>query len=119
MIKVALKGLLGRKLRAALTALAIVLGVAMVSGTFVLTDTIQKAFDGVFASSYRQTNVVVSGREIVKGSRQRGNLRTYAEVEPYFDGLELAEPGITRVPAWRPGCCRHRSTAIRWRRSSS
>ena len=34
MIKVALKGLAGRKLRAALTALAIVLGVAMVSGTF-------------------------------------------------------------------------------------
>ena len=31
---------LGRKLRALLTALAIVLGVAMVSGTFVLTDTI-------------------------------------------------------------------------------
>ncbi len=38
---VALKGLAGRKLRAFLTALAIVLGVAMVSGTYVLTDTIK------------------------------------------------------------------------------
>ena len=36
MIRVALKGLASRKLRAALTALAIVLGVAMVSGTYVL-----------------------------------------------------------------------------------
>ena len=43
MRRVALKGLLGRKLRATLTAIAIVLGVAMVSGTFVLTDTIEKA----------------------------------------------------------------------------
>ena len=39
MIRVALKGLLGRKLRAILTAFAIVLGVAMISGSFVLTDT--------------------------------------------------------------------------------
>ena len=45
MTKVALKGLLGRKLRAALTAFAIVLGVAMVSGTYILTDTIKSAFD--------------------------------------------------------------------------
>ena len=41
MISVALKGLAKRKLRALLTALAIVLGVAMVSGTYVLTDTIK------------------------------------------------------------------------------
>ena len=63
MIGVALKGLAGRKLRATLTALAIVLGVAMVSGTYVLTDTIDKAFDAVFAESYAGTDAVVSGRE--------------------------------------------------------
>ncbi len=40
MNSVALKGLLGRKLRTILTALAIVLGVSMISGTYVLTDTI-------------------------------------------------------------------------------
>ena len=49
MTSVALKGLAGRKLRAFLTALAIVLGVAMVSGTYVLTDTIKSAFDQIFA----------------------------------------------------------------------
>jgi ABC-type antimicrobial peptide transport system permease subunit len=38
-IKVALRGLAGRKLRAVLTGIAIVLGVAMISGTYVLTDT--------------------------------------------------------------------------------
>ena len=51
MIRVALRGLAGRKLRAFLTALAIVLGVAMVSGTFVLTDMIDRAFDDIFTQS--------------------------------------------------------------------
>jgi putative ABC transport system permease protein len=69
MIAVALKGLLGRKVRALLTAFAVVIGVAMVSGTLVLTDTIQKAFDGIFSASYAQTDAVIAGKEIVKGSR--------------------------------------------------
>ena len=68
MIGVALKGLAGRKVRALLTALAVVIGVAMVSGTFVLTDTTKKAFDGIFSSSYDQTDAVIAGKEIVKGS---------------------------------------------------
>ncbi|MBA2568709.1 MAG: ABC transporter permease [Actinobacteria bacterium] len=62
MIRVALKGLAGRKFRAALTALAIVLGVAMVSGTFVLTDTIDKAFDSIFVESYANTDAAISGK---------------------------------------------------------
>ena len=68
MIGVALKGLAGRKVRALLTAFAIVIGVSMVSGTFVLTDTMQKAFDGVFSASYDKTDAVIAGKEIVKGS---------------------------------------------------
>jgi putative ABC transport system permease protein len=65
MTRVALKGLWGRKVRAGLTALAVVLGVAMVSGSFVLTDTISKAFDSVFTSSYAHTDAVVSGKKLV------------------------------------------------------
>jgi putative ABC transport system permease protein len=62
MIRVALRGLAGRKLRAALTAFAIILGVAMVSGTYVLTDTIDKAFDNIFSETYANTDAVVSGK---------------------------------------------------------
>ena len=62
MIRVALRGLAGRKLRAVLTSLAIVLGVAMMSGTYVLTDTIDAAFNSIFDESYAGTDVVVSGR---------------------------------------------------------
>ena len=48
MLRVALRGILGRKLRTALTALAIVLGVSMVTGTYILTDSINRAFNGIF-----------------------------------------------------------------------
>ena len=62
MTKFALKGLLGRKLRTALTAIAIVLGVAMVSGTYVLTDSIDSAFDSIFTDVREGSNVVISGK---------------------------------------------------------
>jgi putative ABC transport system permease protein len=61
-IRVALKGLAGRKFRAALTAIAIVLGVAMISGTYILTDTIDKAFHAIFAESYAGTDAVITGK---------------------------------------------------------
>jgi putative ABC transport system permease protein len=44
---VTLRGLLAHKLRLAMTALAVVLGVAFVAGSFVLTDTIERSFQGV------------------------------------------------------------------------
>ncbi len=76
MITVALRGLAGRKLRALLTALAIVLGVAMISGTYVLTDTISKAFDTIFTESYRGTSAVVSGRSAFEASSDNGGIAT-------------------------------------------
>jgi putative ABC transport system permease protein len=68
MRRVALKGLAFRKVRALLTALAVVLGVAMVSGTYVLTDSIQRAFDGIFTGSYQDTSAVISGKQVVEFS---------------------------------------------------
>src|SRR5919112_205640 len=68
MIAVALKGLAGRKVRALLTAFAVVIGVAMVSGTFILTDTTQRSFDGLFDATYENTDAVISGKDVVKNS---------------------------------------------------
>jgi putative ABC transport system permease protein len=79
MRRVALRGLVGRKLRTALTALAIVLGVAMVAGTLVVTDTIEKAFDSIFTSGYEQTDAVVAGTKVVEWS-QTGRAEVPAEV---------------------------------------
>jgi putative ABC transport system permease protein len=73
--RVALRGLLGRKLRAVLTAFAIVLGVAMVSGTFVLTDTIKSAFSTVFTTVYQNTDAVITGKSAIS-SNNNGNAPT-------------------------------------------
>jgi putative ABC transport system permease protein len=65
MIAVALKGLLGRKFRATLTAFAIVLGVAMISGAFVLTDTLGQSLNHIYTESYKATDAVISSEEAV------------------------------------------------------
>ena len=61
MRKVTLKGLAAHKLRLVLTALAIVLGVTFVSGTFVLTDTLQNTFSTLFSSVYQKIDFQVRG----------------------------------------------------------
>ena len=63
---VSLKGLWGRKLRTLLTALAIVLGVSMISGTYVLTDTITAAFTTIVDHSFQNSDAVISGKVAFK-----------------------------------------------------
>jgi putative ABC transport system permease protein len=58
---VTLKGLLAHKLRLALTALAIILGVTFISGTFVLTDTLQSTFNALFGTIYSKVDFQVRG----------------------------------------------------------
>ena len=61
MWKVTIKGLLAHKLRLALTALAIVLGVTFISGTFVLTDTLHNTFNTLFGNIYQNVDFQVRG----------------------------------------------------------
>jgi putative ABC transport system permease protein len=61
MRNVTIKGLLAHKLRLALTALAIVLGVTFISGTFVLTDTLNNTFSTLFGSIYSKVDFQVRG----------------------------------------------------------
>ena len=59
MLRVSLKGVWAHKLRLALTALAIILGVGLISGVYVYTDTIGKAFDSIFADAYAGVDIAV------------------------------------------------------------
>jgi putative ABC transport system permease protein len=101
LIRVALKGLLGRKARAVLTAIAIVLGVAMVSGTYILTDTIKSAFGTVFTHVYKNTDAVITGRSAV--SETNNNEREQAPSFPEslltqvraLPGVAQASGGVT------------------------
>ena len=70
------RGLFARKSRALLTGLAVLLGVAMISGTFVFTDTIGKTFDKVFETANEGVDVVVRealdfARHLAEGCRYR------------------------------------------------
>jgi putative ABC transport system permease protein len=73
MIRVALAGLLGRKLRTALTAFAVVLGVAMVSGTLVLTSSIDNAFNYIFTSVRQGSDAVITGKAAVDVTQGQGS----------------------------------------------
>jgi len=96
MTLVALKGLWGRKLRAVLTALAIVLGVAMISGTYVLTDTIKSAFSTVFTTVYAKTDAVISGKSALGNNNNSNN-----GLPPSFPASLLARveklPGVAEA----------------------
>src|SRR4051812_28889038 len=65
-MSLALKGLLTRKLRTALTGFAVVIGVAFVAGTFVFTDTIDASFKDLFERTQKGTDVSVQAHLAVE-----------------------------------------------------
>jgi putative ABC transport system permease protein len=94
-----LKGLLAHKLRLAATALAIVLGVSFVSGTYVLTDTITATFDQLFKQVTEGVDVAVRSQETF-GSLQTGETRdpmpaSLLDKVKAVDGVKVAEGSVT------------------------
>jgi len=99
MIKVGLAGLLGRKLRTALTAFAIVLGVAMVSGTLVLTGSIDNAFNFIFTSVRQGSDAVITGKAAVDVTQGQGSFAPTLHDSLLvkvrrLDGVALAEGSV-------------------------
>jgi putative ABC transport system permease protein len=66
--RITLKGLLAHRVRLVLTTLSVVLGVAFVSGTFVLTDTMSAVFEDLVQTSSSSVDVVVRGASPDTGS---------------------------------------------------
>jgi putative ABC transport system permease protein len=69
MLTLVLRGFVQRKVRVLLTAIAIALGVALMAGTYILTDTINHAFSEVFGTAYANKSVVVTEKETLGGSQ--------------------------------------------------
>ena len=61
MWRTTVKGLLGHKLRLALTILAIMLGTGLVAGSYVFTDTLDRVFSDLFSESFAGIDAQVSG----------------------------------------------------------
>lgn len=78
MLFTTIKGLIAHKLRLFATALAVTLGVAFMSGTLVLTDTVNKTFDDLWGNIYENTDVVIRGEAVFDGGAfvgvQRGRV---------------------------------------------
>lgn len=74
MTRLALKSLWARKARAVATTFAVVLGVAFVAGSYVLTDTIFAAFDEIFGDALKGTSVVITAENPVK--QENGEIPT-------------------------------------------
>lgn len=95
MLRATLKSLLSRKLRLVLSGLAVVLGVMFVSGAFVLTDTMGRSFDSLFASVFQDTDVQVTAKPKVDnqdvGPSQAANIPA-ATVEKLKN-----VPGVAKV----------------------
>ena len=99
MFSTALRNLWAHKVRLGATALSIMLAVAFVAGTLVLTATMRKTFDNLFADVYRGTDAVVRAKAAFEGPQgsgaQRG--RVDAALVPKLqsvDGVRAAEGAV-------------------------
>jgi len=95
MRRVTIKGLLARKLRLALTALAIVLGVTFVTGTLILGDTLNRTFNDLIGTAYQHVSLQV------RGDLQLGNSNSAAAVNGTADRRPVPQslaPQIARLP---------------------
>jgi putative ABC transport system permease protein len=93
MLVLILRGFMQRKLRVLLTAIAIALGVALMAGTYILTDTINNSFAGIFQTAEKGTDVVITPTQSL------GN-KVSSEVPPITEAM-LARvrsvPGVAKA----------------------
>ncbi|MCW2622809.1 MAG: hypothetical protein JWL64_2411, partial [Frankiales bacterium] len=96
MLWTAWQGLRAHRFRLFATALAISLGVAFTAGTFILTDTVNRTFKGIFGDVYAGTDAVVRGQESFDGPLNSGVQRprvdgALVDVVRAVPGVEVAE----------------------------
>jgi putative ABC transport system permease protein len=98
MFRLTRKGLWAHKLRFALTGLAVILGVAFMSGTQILTDTMGETFDGIFEDANQGVDVVVRRASAVDSAfeeevRERIDTATLDRIRA-VDGVDVAAGSI-------------------------
>ena len=102
MRRVTLRSLWEHKRRLISTVLAIVLGVAFMSGTFVFADTIDRVFDDLFGETRAGVDVQVQGVELFDGGFAGQDARELLDIGlveqvAAVDGIAVAEPFIQTI----------------------
>ncbi|MGZ4459676.1 MAG: ABC transporter permease [Nocardioidaceae bacterium] len=99
MLKHSMRSLLNNKLRLLLTIASVTVGVAFVSGTFVLSDTMSKAFDQLYAGLTKGTDVEVRAKaaysDISTQGQQRPLPQSLVATVAKVPGVSVAEGGVT------------------------
>ena len=101
MVALAARNLSARKFRALSTALAVFFGVAMVAGTLLLTESVNRSFDELFSEVNEEIDVTVRTRVEVEGEFGEAPLGGFDESVlgrvRQIDGVATAE-GIIGDP---------------------
>jgi len=95
MWRITLKGVAAHRLRYVLTALSVLLGVAFIAGTFVLTDTMNHTFDNLYTQIYQGTAAVVRATQPFNPGVSFTNERQ--RVDDSLASTVRAVPGVRAV----------------------
>lgn len=93
MVRVMWRNVTGHKLRLLLTALSIILGVAFVSATFILTDSIKSTFSSIITEQYKNINVVVRGAPM-EGMQSQSSFSSRLPVPMQLAEAVRSVPGV-------------------------
>ncbi len=97
LLRLTLKDLAARKRRLASMAMAIVIGIAFLSGTFVLTDTVRHTIDGLLADGNAGTDAFVRGPTSLDVGLAGGRPQIPADLAPRVAavaGVDAVAPRI-------------------------
>jgi putative ABC transport system permease protein len=97
MLRVTLRGVQGHVLRFLLTIASVTLGVALVAGTFVLTDSINNTFDGIVEQGSKGLDVQVRGAETGRSPANQGNQPVRQQLPLTLGDTLQSVPGVGRV----------------------
>jgi putative ABC transport system permease protein len=97
MLRVTLRGVTGHVLRFLLTIASVTLGVALVAGTFVLTDSINNTFDSIVEQGGKGVDVQVRGTETGRTPAGQGNQPIRRQLPLTLADTLRAVPGVQRV----------------------
>ncbi len=95
MWKVTISGLLARKLRLSLTALAVVLGVTFVTGTLILGDTLNRTFDNLIGTAYQHVSLQIRGKAQLNNASSTAAVNATADRRPIPESIAAT---VSRLP---------------------
>lgn len=98
MLRIALKGILGRKARLVLTAIAVILGTSFLSGTYIFSDTLNRTFNNLFEDVFKNIDAYVRSSQVVEagfGNEERERIPlSLVDVVKKVPGVSDAEGNI-------------------------